>query len=216
MDLLTTVSAQSAQERWQDKLVRKCKEEPYVPIGTALTCFALYMAIRKSGRNGDPKALNRWFRARIMFQGATVAAIVVGSYTLEARKTKEAERLKELEQDPATKERLAFEARLKAAEEAHAFELAMEKAKAEKDPRSMWEKLGLGRGSHKNREAAAAAETTAAPTSSSPTEPAPVAAMAPTTAETVTTASAATTSVPGGTWGWFGMGSKPKEPEKKD
>ena len=98
-----------------------------------------------------------------------------------------------------------------------AFELAMEKARAEKDPRSMWEKLGLGRGSHKNREAAAAAaETTTVPTSSSPTEPASMAAVAPTTAETVTTASAATTSVPGGTWGWFGMGSKPKESEKKD
>ncbi|EKM57089.1 uncharacterized protein PHACADRAFT_194658, partial [Phanerochaete carnosa HHB-10118-sp] len=107
MSLFVTVSPQATQERWQDKLMRKFKEEPYVPIGTALTCFALYMAFRKSGRDGDPKALNRWFRARIFFQGATVAAIVAGSYSLEARKQQEAERVKETGQDPQMKERLA-------------------------------------------------------------------------------------------------------------
>ena len=169
------------------------------------------MAMRNSGRKGDPKALNRWFRARIMFQGATVAAIVAGSYTIEARKRAEEERLRELAQDPAMKEKLEFEARLKAAEEAYAYEQALVKAKAEEDKRSMWEKLGLGRGSHKNREAAMKAAT--GTTSSSPSEPAPLGTVAPTSAETVTTAAAATTSVPGGVWSWLGWGSKP---EKKD
>lgn len=35
MDLFTTVDPRVAQERWQDKLLRKCKEEPYVPIGAS-------------------------------------------------------------------------------------------------------------------------------------------------------------------------------------
>ena len=178
------------------------------------------MAIRSSGRNGDPKALNRWFRARIIFQGATVAAIVAGSYAIQAKKQEEAEHLTELEKDPRMKERLEFEARLRAAEEMHAYEQSLEKARAEAeaDNRSVWEKLGLGRGSHQSREAAM--KVAPPTTSSSPWEPAPVASVAPATANNVTTASAATTSVPGGIWGWPGWSSgsqaERKEPEKKN
>lgn len=36
MGLFVTVDPQAAQERWQDKLMRKFKEEPYVPIGNVV------------------------------------------------------------------------------------------------------------------------------------------------------------------------------------
>ncbi|KZF26238.1 hypothetical protein L228DRAFT_235336 [Xylona heveae TC161] len=65
------------ENRWQ-KLFRKLKEEPLVPFGCAVTCYALYQAT-KSMRRGDHARTNRMFRARIYAQGFTLLAIVAGS-----------------------------------------------------------------------------------------------------------------------------------------
>ncbi|KAH0537173.1 Respiratory supercomplex factor 1, mitochondrial [Glutinoglossum americanum] len=77
------------ENRWQ-KLSRRLKEEPLVPLGCALTCYALYRATT-SIRRGDHNQANRMFRARIYAQGFTLLALAVGSfyYGKEREKRKE-------------------------------------------------------------------------------------------------------------------------------
>ncbi|RDL31178.1 putative Altered inheritance of mitochondria protein 31, mitochondrial [Venustampulla echinocandica] len=65
------------ENRWQ-KLSRRLKEEPLVPLGCLLTCAALLGASR-SIRSGDHNKTNRMFRARILAQGFTLVAMVAGS-----------------------------------------------------------------------------------------------------------------------------------------
>ncbi|RDW82514.1 hypothetical protein BP6252_03626 [Coleophoma cylindrospora] len=65
------------ENRWQ-KLTRRLKEEPLIPLGCALTCWALYNA-SKSIKAGDHVRTNRMFRARIYAQGFTLVAMVAGS-----------------------------------------------------------------------------------------------------------------------------------------
>ncbi|KAL6242309.1 Respiratory supercomplex factor 1, mitochondrial [Rhinocladiella similis] len=66
------------ESRFQ-KLWRKIRQEPLIPVGCAATCYALYMATR-SIRAGDHHQTNRMFRARIYAQGFTLLALVAGSY----------------------------------------------------------------------------------------------------------------------------------------
>src|ERR1700761_9737078 len=65
------------ESRFQ-KLWRKLRQEPLIPLGCAATCYALYMAT-KSIRAGDHHQTNRMFRARIYAQGFTLIALVAGS-----------------------------------------------------------------------------------------------------------------------------------------
>ncbi|KAJ9605192.1 Respiratory supercomplex factor 1, mitochondrial [Cladophialophora chaetospira] len=65
------------ESRFQ-KLWRKIRQEPLIPVGCAATCYALYMAT-KSIRAGDHHQTNRMFRARIYAQGFTLIALVAGS-----------------------------------------------------------------------------------------------------------------------------------------
>ncbi|KAK7913967.1 hypothetical protein PG985_011670 [Apiospora marii] len=65
------------QETGSQKVWRKLKEEPLVPLGTLLTCAALYNAW-KGMRRGDHAQVQRMFRARIGAQAFTVCAIVAG------------------------------------------------------------------------------------------------------------------------------------------
>ena len=65
------------QETGSQKLFRKAKSEPLVPMGVVATCGALYMAGRAL-RAGDSKLANRMFIWRVAFQGFTVAALVFG------------------------------------------------------------------------------------------------------------------------------------------
>ncbi|KAK8016972.1 hypothetical protein PG993_015161 [Apiospora rasikravindrae] len=65
------------QETGSQKVWRKLKEEPLVPLGTLLTCAALYNAWRGM-RRGDHAQVQRMFRARIGAQAFTVCAIVAG------------------------------------------------------------------------------------------------------------------------------------------
>lgn len=65
------------ESRFQ-KLWRKLRQEPLIPLGCAATCYALYMA-SKSIRAGDHHQTNKMFRARIYAQGFTLVAVVAGS-----------------------------------------------------------------------------------------------------------------------------------------
>ncbi|QUC17451.1 uncharacterized protein UV8b_01692 [Ustilaginoidea virens] len=83
-------------ERPMQKVVRKLKEEPLVPLGIGLTVFAFVNAYRAI-RRGDSHQANRMFRARVAAQGFTVIAMVAGSmyYSQDRQKTKELRKLKE-------------------------------------------------------------------------------------------------------------------------
>ncbi|EXJ75849.1 uncharacterized protein A1O5_00356 [Cladophialophora psammophila CBS 110553] len=79
------------ESRFQ-KLWRKLRQEPLIPLGCVATCYALYMAT-KSIRAGDHHQTNRMFRARIYAQGFTLVAVVAGSifYKDERMRRKEFE-----------------------------------------------------------------------------------------------------------------------------
>ncbi|PTB68783.1 hypothetical protein BBK36DRAFT_1111939 [Trichoderma citrinoviride] len=83
-------------ERPMQKVKRKLKEEPLVPLGIGLTVLAFVNAYRAL-RKGDSRQANRMFRARVAAQGFTVIAMVAGSmyYSKDREKTKELRKLKE-------------------------------------------------------------------------------------------------------------------------
>lgn len=66
------------EESRSQKLWRKLRQEPLIPLGCAATCYALYLA-SKSMRAGDHHQTNKMFRARIYAQGFTLIALVAGS-----------------------------------------------------------------------------------------------------------------------------------------
>ncbi|KAK7678065.1 hypothetical protein QCA50_019006 [Cerrena zonata] len=108
---------------------RKSKENPLVPLGTVATCFALFMAFQNT-RRGNSKTMNYWLRARIGAQFFTVVALVGGTYYINNQNS--AKKAQEEAEAAAERERekLAFEERLKAAEEAHRLEEEAAKARS--------------------------------------------------------------------------------------
>ncbi|KAL4869413.1 hypothetical protein BDV12DRAFT_167725 [Aspergillus spectabilis] len=72
------------------KFRRRLKEEPWVPVGCAATCYALYRAYR-SMRAGDSVEMNRMFRARIYAQAFTLVAVVAGGLYYKAERTQRRE-----------------------------------------------------------------------------------------------------------------------------
>lgn len=77
------------ESRWE-KLFRKIKEEPLIPLGCALTTAALIGASR-SIRAGDRERTNRMFRARVYAQGFTIVAMVAGSMYWQSDRQKRRE-----------------------------------------------------------------------------------------------------------------------------
>ncbi|CAO1616883.1 unnamed protein product [Parajaminaea phylloscopi] len=63
----------------KEKLIRKLKQEPLVPIGSLLTIGALTVASHYL-RTGNRASFNRALRWRIYFQGLTVVAAIGGVY----------------------------------------------------------------------------------------------------------------------------------------
>ncbi|KAI8890443.1 hypothetical protein K501DRAFT_281764 [Backusella circina FSU 941] len=61
-----------------DRIKRKTKEEPLVPAGVALTCFAL-VAATVGVKTGNRAYANNMFRLRVAAQSFTVLAMVGGS-----------------------------------------------------------------------------------------------------------------------------------------
>ncbi|KAK5135096.1 Respiratory supercomplex factor 1, mitochondrial [Meristemomyces frigidus] len=74
------------ENRWS-KLKRRLTEEPLIPLGCALTCWALVEATR-SIRSGDKNRTNRMFRRRIYAQGFTIVAMFAGSVYWEGDRQK--------------------------------------------------------------------------------------------------------------------------------
>lgn len=77
--LPSSLSTDFFEESRFQKLIRKVRQEPLIPLGCLATCYALYQA-SKSIRAGNPTRTNKMFRARIYAQGFTLAAIVAGSF----------------------------------------------------------------------------------------------------------------------------------------
>ncbi|KAF2103496.1 altered inheritance of mitochondria protein 31, mitochondrial [Rhizodiscina lignyota] len=72
------------------KLLRRIREEPLIPLGCILTCWALLGATRAI-RSGNHNEANRMFRRRIYAQGFTVIAMVLGSVYWQADREKRKE-----------------------------------------------------------------------------------------------------------------------------
>lgn len=72
------------------KIGRKLREEPLIPLGTLLTTLAFYNAWRAM-RRGDHAQVQRMFRARVGAQAFTVMAMVAGGayYGADREKRKE-------------------------------------------------------------------------------------------------------------------------------
>ncbi|KAK3675401.1 Respiratory supercomplex factor 1, mitochondrial [Recurvomyces mirabilis] len=90
------------ESRYQ-KFQRKLFEEPLIPLGCALTCWALLEATR-SIRSGDKHRTNRMFRRRIYAQGFTILAMVAGSAYWESDRQKR-NQFNELKSDVEKKEK---------------------------------------------------------------------------------------------------------------
>ncbi|KAI9490188.1 hypoxia induced protein conserved region-domain-containing protein [Zychaea mexicana] len=82
--------ALEGESAW-DRMKRKSKEEPLVPAGVALTCFAL-VAATVGVKTGNRAYANNMFRLRVAAQGFTVFAMVGGSlwYTHKENQAKAA------------------------------------------------------------------------------------------------------------------------------
>ncbi|KAJ7628609.1 hypothetical protein FB45DRAFT_1059337 [Roridomyces roridus] len=65
-------------ETTSQKFGRKCRENPYVPIGGALTVVNLVMAVLNLAR-GESLKMNYWLRGRVAMQGLTIVALLVGA-----------------------------------------------------------------------------------------------------------------------------------------
>ncbi|KAF8507800.1 hypothetical protein BU17DRAFT_100260 [Hysterangium stoloniferum] len=133
------------QDSTWTRYLHKFKQQPLIPIGVAATCVAFVGATRRL-RSGDRASFNRqafclmlilhrvaynasrWLRFRVIAQGFTVAAAVIGGWQIaQDRKaarqqglTPTTEEEQKMEKEAA--ERRRFEARMKEAEEAHRLE----------------------------------------------------------------------------------------------
>ncbi|XP_076329068.1 HIG1 domain family member 2A, mitochondrial [Tachypleus tridentatus] len=65
------------EEGVREKLLRKTKENPFVPVGCLATTAALSYGLW-SMKTGQRKMSQYMMRARILAQGFTVAAIIIG------------------------------------------------------------------------------------------------------------------------------------------
>ncbi|KAI8337643.1 hypoxia induced protein conserved region-domain-containing protein [Chlamydoabsidia padenii] len=78
----------NGESAW-DRMKRKSREEPLVPAGVALTCFAL-VAATVGVKTGNKAYANNMFRLRVAAQGFTIVAMVGGSlyYTYKEKQEK--------------------------------------------------------------------------------------------------------------------------------
>ncbi|CBX94653.1 hypothetical protein LEMA_P116560.1 [Plenodomus lingam JN3] len=84
-----------------DKIWRRLREEPLVPLGCGLTVWAIVGATR-SMRKGDHKATNLYFRRRLYAQAFTIAVLVAGNMYWQKDRLKR----KDYEKQKAQQERL--------------------------------------------------------------------------------------------------------------
>merc|ERR1711973_269692 len=70
-------ASQARQESIKEKFIRKVKENPFVPIGCGLTVGVLGYGLASFLR-GDGKMQQYMMRARVVAQGSTVGAVILG------------------------------------------------------------------------------------------------------------------------------------------
>lgn len=83
------------------KIGRRLREEPLIPLGCAVTVWAIFGATR-SMRKGDHKMTNLFFRRRLYAQAFTIAVIVAGNMYWREDRAKR----KEYEKKKSEKERM--------------------------------------------------------------------------------------------------------------
>ncbi|CED83758.1 mitochondrial hypoxia responsive domain protein [Phaffia rhodozyma] len=66
-----------ARLKWWNNGLAKCKQNPFVPIGIAATCYAMYGAVR-SMRAGNSAQLQKFFRLRVGAQAFAILAMLGG------------------------------------------------------------------------------------------------------------------------------------------
>ncbi|XP_034037347.1 HIG1 domain family member 2A, mitochondrial [Thalassophryne amazonica] len=72
-------STEIKRETFQEKFIRKTKENPFVPIGCLGTLAALTFGLR-SFHQGKTRQSQLLMRTRILGQGFTVVAIIIGVF----------------------------------------------------------------------------------------------------------------------------------------
>ncbi|WVQ71058.1 hypothetical protein IAR50_000583 [Cryptococcus sp. DSM 104548] len=82
-----SLPAASDRPSWPQMVLRKCKEQPAVPLGAGATVAALLGATYHL-RRGNRNRFNQFLRWRIYAQGLTVAALMV--YGINEMKQREA------------------------------------------------------------------------------------------------------------------------------
>ncbi|GAA5825790.1 hypothetical protein JCM11251_000370 [Rhodosporidiobolus azoricus] len=82
----------------KEKLIRKLKEEPLVPLGCAATVWAL-LAASSALQKGNRTQFNKFLRYRVAAQGFTVVAALGGSiyYQQQRRAARDADQRAKLE-----------------------------------------------------------------------------------------------------------------------
>jgi hypothetical protein len=106
-----------------DKIWRRLREEPLIPLGCGLTVWAIIGATR-SMRKGDHKMTNLYFRRRLYAQAFTIAVLVAGNMYWQK------DRVKRKEYEKMVEERKRLEKRDRWL---HELEVRDEEEKAWKD-----------------------------------------------------------------------------------
>lgn len=77
-------------ENIPEKIWRRFREEPLIPLGCGLTVWAIVGATR-SMRKGDHKMTNLYFRRRLYAQAFTIAVLVAGNMYWQKDRSKRKE-----------------------------------------------------------------------------------------------------------------------------
>ncbi|KAL6934823.1 hypothetical protein ACO0R3_000787 [Hanseniaspora guilliermondii] len=70
--------------KYTEQVAQKCRENPFIPIGILTTITTVTIAVLKM-KSGNKATANKWFTARVVSQGATLLAVVLGG-SYEGRK----------------------------------------------------------------------------------------------------------------------------------
>ena len=98
------------------KFTRRLREEPLIPIGVGVTCWAFFGAARSIRRGNGSKA-NQFFRYRLYAQSFTLVAMLGSSYYYNADRLKRKEYTNLKKQQQAQEKREAWIRELEARED---------------------------------------------------------------------------------------------------
>ncbi|KKF94676.1 Respiratory supercomplex factor 1, mitochondrial [Ceratocystis fimbriata CBS 114723] len=137
-------------ERPMQKVWRKLREEPLIPLGCFATVFAFTGAYRAL-RRGDSKGANRMFRYRVGAQGFTVLAMIAGSiyYSRDRERTAELRRLEEQQNAEEKRARWLRELEARDAEDKE-MRAALEARRRKRQERLLADESGSSTGGEKS------------------------------------------------------------------